>query len=150
MQIFSNRRRGQHLVRISTENASRSEDEMEQQNLLDERNLGIKIPWLSFRSPLFPRFLAIILLEDTWTGTSHGIGRIFWTGTKGACDWQRSPLAMYESEEGRGENKVVRLTVDKKQFARRGNNRGMLEFITLVSESCSEKLWKMFGWNGIK
>lgn len=52
---------------------------------------------------------------------------------------------MYESEEGRGENKVVRLTDDKKQFARRGNNRGMLEFITLVSESCSEKLWKMFG-----
>lgn len=114
-----------------------------------------RIPLAIFSPPIFfpPEFLAIILSSKrTWTRAT-GLAEYFERGAKRACDWQRSPLAMYESGEKGNKVVTMRLTVDKKQFAARVAVEGTIEdsrwrwmLERIVAKNCRVNIYRFGKW----
>lgn len=101
---------------------------MEQQNLLGERNLGIKIPSLSFLSPFppIPRYYSPRrYLDGDQPRHWQNILNRDQAGVRLTTDSSRD--VRVGGREGGNKVVTMRLTVDKKQFARRRNNREFVE-----------------------
>lgn len=108
---------------------------MEQQQNLVRQKQESRIPLAIFSPPIFfpPEFLAIILLEDTWTGTRPRHWQNILNRNQEAVRLTtKSSRDVRVGKRGRKrekKNKVVtmRLTVDKKQFAARVAVEGTIE-----------------------
>lgn len=111
--------------------------------------------WLSFlRRSFFPPNSSLLFSPPRELGPGPRDWQNILNGEpSGACDWQRSPLAMYESGEKGNKVVTMRLTVDKKQFAARVAVEGTIEdsrwrwmLERIVAKNCRVNIYRFGKW----